>query len=68
MRVATAVPQHSGLTEAVFDEGADLQEGISGRARIDTRFGVTGTTTVLEPRSGAELPDPDEGMANSNPY
>ena len=38
--------------EAQFKEGADLQEGLSGKKSIDASFENTSEATVDSPRSG----------------
>jgi len=67
-----------GCTEQRFRKGSDLQEGVAGCARIDTKFENTERVQVLRPRSMDRGPNniggrspvnaPDHGEWEGGPY
>jgi len=55
MRILTSLfdmDRHKGNPEDRFDEGASLEEGISGRVAIDTEFENNLPPGEIRPRGG----------------
>lgn len=54
------------ITEENFRAAEDLQEGISGRRRIDSTYENDGHSMVNAPRSGKEFPESDKDKPYRN--